>query len=325
MTSRRFALRRVLTELTSLGVAARGVFGRAGPTTAGPEWQTQNPASGGVANVREFGARGDGVADDSAAIQAAIDSLTRGGVVLLPVGTYRILRSLRIASDGIVIEGMGGHNAGSLGAKPTAIDASALPSGASAIVAVGPNTQSTMKHLKFRRFYLDMSGAGSGGAGILAANCSNVDVEDVGIQVLRGDSCAGIQFGDRENGAMAAIVSSIRGCTVVCNGTPVLVGPGSTSISIEQTYALAAGVAGIAFKSATYCAVTACAVDSGGAGAFGYRVVGSTESYSPPVVRRVTAKASFPWRTGPPGSQPFRVAASTTTEAATHRSAASPT
>jgi parallel beta-helix repeat protein len=44
-----------------------------------------------VANVKDFGATGDGVTDDRAAIQAAIDNLPAvGGVVFLPPGTYVI-------------------------------------------------------------------------------------------------------------------------------------------------------------------------------------------------------------------------------------------
>lgn len=43
-------------------------------------------------NVRDFGAKGDGVALDTSAIQAAIDACTRdgGGTVLVPAGTFQI-------------------------------------------------------------------------------------------------------------------------------------------------------------------------------------------------------------------------------------------
>lgn len=48
-------------------------------------------------NVKWFGAAGDGMTDDTAAIQAAIDALpATGGEVILPGGHYAISRTLRI-------------------------------------------------------------------------------------------------------------------------------------------------------------------------------------------------------------------------------------
>lgn len=50
---------------------------------------------GASANVKDFGAIGNGAANDTAAIQAAIDSLsTTGGIVYFPKGTYLIARSV---------------------------------------------------------------------------------------------------------------------------------------------------------------------------------------------------------------------------------------
>jgi hypothetical protein len=49
-------------------------------------------------SVKDFGAVGDGVADDTAAIQAALDSLVSGGSVFLPIGTYRITASIDITA-----------------------------------------------------------------------------------------------------------------------------------------------------------------------------------------------------------------------------------
>ena len=47
--------------------------------------------TGAVVNVLDFGAVGDGVADDTQAIQDAIDSLpTGGGTVFIPGGLYLI-------------------------------------------------------------------------------------------------------------------------------------------------------------------------------------------------------------------------------------------
>ena len=51
---------------------------------------------GAVANVRDFGAVGDGVVDDTAAIQAAIDSVNKLGTVFFPKGTYKITDTIDI-------------------------------------------------------------------------------------------------------------------------------------------------------------------------------------------------------------------------------------
>ncbi|MCB9880984.1 MAG: hypothetical protein H6832_05810 [Planctomycetes bacterium] len=59
-------------------------------------------------SVRDTGAVGDGIQDDTAAIQKAIDKLpARGGTVLFPAGTYRISSTLRVG------DGDGGSNASS--------------------------------------------------------------------------------------------------------------------------------------------------------------------------------------------------------------------
>jgi parallel beta-helix repeat protein len=47
-------------------------------------------SSGSTANVRTFGATGDGVTDDTEAMQAAFDSLADGGTIEIPDGTYLV-------------------------------------------------------------------------------------------------------------------------------------------------------------------------------------------------------------------------------------------
>lgn len=62
-------------------------------------------------NVKEFGAVGDGVADDTAAIQAAITNAknANGGTVYFPAGTYRCASQLTIATaTGVRLLGEGG-------------------------------------------------------------------------------------------------------------------------------------------------------------------------------------------------------------------------
>ena len=51
-------------------------------------------------NARDFGARGDGVVDDTAALQRALDSSARRGVLLfVPAGTYRCTTGLLLRSN----------------------------------------------------------------------------------------------------------------------------------------------------------------------------------------------------------------------------------
>jgi hypothetical protein len=59
-------------------------------------------------NVKDFGAAGDGIADDWAAINAAIRAaLSSGKIVYIPEGTYRIDTLMKLEEDGINIQGAG--------------------------------------------------------------------------------------------------------------------------------------------------------------------------------------------------------------------------
>lgn len=69
------------------------VQGSTGPNTGTTGKMTLAAAALGVgvgANVRAFGATGDGVTDDTAAFVAAAASLPNGGVLLVPAGTYMV-------------------------------------------------------------------------------------------------------------------------------------------------------------------------------------------------------------------------------------------
>lgn len=76
-------------------------------------------------NVRtDFGAKGDGATDDTAAIQAALDAVPVGGVVYFPNGVYEISAPLVVKTAGTKLLGdkaSTGYSAG--GANQTVIDA----------------------------------------------------------------------------------------------------------------------------------------------------------------------------------------------------------
>ena len=59
-------------------------------------------------SVKDFGAVGDGVADDTVAIQAAIDAVgTNGGCVNFPSGSYYLTNTLEIINDKVYLKGVG--------------------------------------------------------------------------------------------------------------------------------------------------------------------------------------------------------------------------
>lgn len=64
------------------------------------------PTIAAVANVRNFGATGDGTTDDSDAFLAAIEK-TAKGAIMVPPGRYRISKILEIRKPGIVLRGSG--------------------------------------------------------------------------------------------------------------------------------------------------------------------------------------------------------------------------
>lgn len=56
-------------------------------------------AAGAVFDVRRYGAVGNGVTDDTTAVQAAITAAANGGTVLFPVGTYLITSALTVTAS----------------------------------------------------------------------------------------------------------------------------------------------------------------------------------------------------------------------------------
>ncbi len=57
-------------------------------------------------DIRAFGAKGDGITDNTSAIQAAIDSITRG-VVLIPEGNFKFTDTITISKHRVNILGLG--------------------------------------------------------------------------------------------------------------------------------------------------------------------------------------------------------------------------
>lgn len=64
----------------------------------------------GVVHVKWFGAKGDGTTDDTASIQAAMDSIPHGGTVFFAEGTYRTTSRLIVRCSNITLSGNGNRN-----------------------------------------------------------------------------------------------------------------------------------------------------------------------------------------------------------------------
>lgn len=84
-------------------IGTAGIAALAGGLVTG--WEVQGQPAGEVLDVTGLGAVGDGRADDTAAIQSALDAVgDRGGRVFFPPGRYRVTAPLRPHSD-TVLEG----------------------------------------------------------------------------------------------------------------------------------------------------------------------------------------------------------------------------
>lgn len=68
-------------------------------------WQEQGPELPAFRNVRNYGALGDGITDDTEAIQKAID--LGPGIVYFPPGDYAVSQSLVVSGNGVMLQGSG--------------------------------------------------------------------------------------------------------------------------------------------------------------------------------------------------------------------------
>lgn len=75
----------------------------------GTAWEFVSDSSSGIVNVKDFGAVGDGVTDDTNSIKAAIAAVPNGGTVLFPAGTYLITSTqtnpILISQSGVNVVG----------------------------------------------------------------------------------------------------------------------------------------------------------------------------------------------------------------------------
>lgn len=62
-----------------------------------------------VFNVKDYGAKGDSITDDTAALQAALDAVGEGGTVFMPAGIYKITATIYLKNN-TLLQGAGSGN-----------------------------------------------------------------------------------------------------------------------------------------------------------------------------------------------------------------------
>ena len=134
-----------LTDATTVNAADELIVQQGGITkrATGSELAKGLNTINGTVNVKDFGAVGDGVADDTAAIQAAIDAayLRGGGTIYFPTGKYIVSSSI-IVPQRVTLVGE------SLGFVNQFITNDAAPKGSILFLANGSNTDVVIFRLR---------------------------------------------------------------------------------------------------------------------------------------------------------------------------------
>lgn len=223
-------------------------------------WATPAGSSGTgllVFDVRAtYGGIGNGIADDTAAIQAAIDaaSAAGGGRVYLRAGTYLLTADLVLARRVILVGD--GIAAGQSSVATIIYQSSTSEHGITAV----DQQDMTIEDLT-------LVGPGSGtGRGISFTRSSNPDISGITLRRVQisGFGASGIDLSN-------PITSTFD--RVLVDGSPVgfnvhgVVGPGGsagTSVTFLNCYAAGCNQSGFRLDNMTYCAFIGCAADGCG-------------------------------------------------------------
>ncbi len=219
------------------GIALAAGLEPAQAVTAPPlDWQ----------NVMDNGAVGDGVADDTAAIQATINAIPEGGVVYFPSGSYKISSALTVTS-GLTLRGTGPQSSFIVQSSTTANGFSGTD----------------LLFVTFESLSIDGPGSGSG-TGVDFTVTNNPATQYVTMR-----NCMVKNWGSDGISIVLPMVSYFHGVIAQTNGgygfnihANADTGPAGTSCQFSSCYANANAVGGYRLHKLTYSQLSGCAADS---------------------------------------------------------------
>lgn len=196
-----------------------------------------------------YGAKGDGVTDDTAAIQAAIAASAPGGTVYFPAGTYVISSALTVSGS----TRLTGDGVGAAAIQQTSATANGI---------VGSNISALV--ISDLLLYGPSSGTGVGVSLTLTGSSptSYVSLRNVRVRHFGSD---GINIADPIVCRFDNVVSDMNGGHGFNLGSSTG-GSGGTSLSLTACYALGNAQAGYYLNRLQYTNLAGCAADSNGTG-----------------------------------------------------------
>lgn len=218
-----------------------------------------------VLNVKDFGAVGDGVADDTVAVKATISACPAGGTVFFPVPTlrYKLTEGL-VINKSMALRGSNSSDNQNGGTRSTTI---LFQSSTDAI-----SIQITVAGVTIEDLFIQNATTTTMQTGIQASTVNDIKLENLWLQ----NYITGVKMIDCIVSTISHV--TVRDCTFGFRLDTAV--SGGTSITLTNCWAQSVITSGVAFRIENYAYVTLinCAVD--GAVGFepnnGYRIISSS-------------------------------------------------
>ncbi|MEA4831079.1 MAG: right-handed parallel beta-helix repeat-containing protein [Oscillospiraceae bacterium] len=147
------------------------------------------PAATGIIYLKNFGAKGDGVNDDTEAIKLAVAALKDGGILYLQQGTYIMTSPIEISTDNIIIKGDGAKTVIEFKYDPKQDDKA---SGCSAFCFENAIKNVILKDFTVKHTDYDENVAAVKQYGILFGQCDNVYLDNL---TVSGFNASAVRIG----------------------------------------------------------------------------------------------------------------------------------